>query len=443
MHNSKFHLVISLIITTLILMAFDVRAQAEESENKRCKTDEEIGSGATLFDECDWITGTNEVSVSDVTLTTLIQFRHAGADYIERWTGPGYFLERTYEWGLHDNGFEGFKGSCSFGPCYFSKWGWIHREFWSYFRGTLLAENVGTWLYEELFNGVVQQSKTFYMRGLDLTAQSGAGQIGLVDQSLANPLVLKLESFEGIGIEDEVIGWSIAGPKGAKRAAVYGIGSGSETNANGIDQATIHLGTKPGEYVVTLNNRRITTDAQPTFTFTAVDDIEDTNPEQEHPDFEEGVGYNQAQQCDTVGNPIGLSIGNKFQRETDLESSGISPIEFIRYHNSLGHLSDSFANYWTHTYDRRVEIPVDPRTDPVKVTRPDGKKINFRWNGGSYEAYPGIYSALEQTANGWRYTDEDLTVENFDVDGVLPDASVISTRKLSTSKFSTVSSSSV
>ena len=430
MQNSKFHLVISLIITTLILMAFDVKAQVEESENKRCRTEEEIGSGATLFDQCDWITGTNEASVSDVTLTTLIQFRHAGADYIERWTGPGYFLERTYEWGIHENGFEGFKGPCSSGVCYWSKWDWIHREFWSYFRGTLLVKHVGTWLYEELFNGVVQQSKTFHMRGLDLTAQSGASQVGIVDQNLANPLVLELESFEGIGIEDEVIGWSITGPKGAKKAAVYGIGSGSETNTNGVDQATIHLGTKPGEYVVTLNNRRMVD--QPTFTFTAIDSIEDTNPEQEHPDFEEGVGLNQAQQCDTVGNPIGLSIGNKFQREADLEPTGVSPIEFIRYHNSLGHVSDSFINYWTHTYDRYVEIPLDPRIDPVKVTRPDGKKINFTWNGSSYEAYPGIYSVLELTTNGWRYTDEDLTVENFDADGFLVDITDVSGRTQTT-----------
>ena len=426
MRNSIFHFVISFIITALILTPFDVQAQVAESENKRCRTDEEIGSGSNLFNECDWITGANEASVSDVTLTTLIEFRHAGADYIERWTGPGYFVERTYEWGLHENGFEGFKGPCSSGTCYWSKWGWVHREFWSYFRGTLLAKNVGTWLYEELFNGVVQQSRTFNVRGLNLSAQSGANQMGIVDQNLSNPLVLELESFEGIGIEDEVIGWSIAGPKGAKRAAVYGIGSGSETNAIGVDQATIHLGTKPGDYVVTLNNRRMVD--QPTFTFTAIDSIEDTNPEQEHPEFEEGVGLNQAQQCDTVGNPIGLSIGNKFQREVDLESTGVSPIEFIRYHNSLGHVSDSFINYWTHTYDRNVEIPVDPRTDPVKVARPDGKKINFTWDGSSYQAYPGIRSALEQTADGWRYTDENLTIENFDADGFLADITDISGR---------------
>jgi YD repeat-containing protein len=129
-----------------------------------------------------------------------------------------------------------------------------------------------------------------------------------------------------------------------------------------------------------------------------------------------------------VGNPIAVSLGNKFQREVDFESSGISPIEFVRFHNSLGFLSRSFGNYWTHSYDRYVEVPNDPRGDPVKVVRPDGKKINFFWNGSGYEAYAGVHARLEQTANGWRFTREDLTVENFDADGLLLDITDLSGR---------------
>ena len=129
-------------------------------------------------------------------------------------------------------------------------------------------------------------------------------------------------------------------------------------------------------------------------------DIEDTDPALEHPEFEEGVGENGVQQCDLVGNPVALSLGNKFQREPDLEAVGISPIEFVRYHNSLGFVSSSFANYWTHTYDRRVEIPTDPAFDTVKVVRPDGKKVNFTWDGAAYRAFPGIHSKLEQTPGG-------------------------------------------
>jgi RHS repeat-associated protein len=305
----------------------------------------------------------------------------------------------------------------------------VQQEHWDYFVGTLLTEDVGTWTYSELRDGEVFQSRTFAVRGLSLTALSGANQIGLIDAEIPQPLVLKLESFEGTGIEDEVIGWSMAGPKGAKRAAVTGIGSGSETDGDGIDQAFIRLGSKPGTYTVTLNNRRITPESQPSFTFTAIDDIEDTDPAEEHPDFEEGVGENRAQQCDSVGNPIGLSLGNKFQREVDLPAAGISPIEFVRYHNSLGFISRSFANYWTHSYDRYVEVPDDPQVEPVKVVRPDGKKINFFWNGGGYTPFAGVHSVLERTAQGWRFTDEELTTENFDGDGLLVDITDLSGRQ--------------
>jgi hypothetical protein len=87
-----------------------------------------------------------------------------------------------------------------------------------------------------------------------------------------------------MGIEGEAIGWSIDGPKGAKGAAVYGIGGSSQTDKNGIDEATIQLGSKAGIYTVTLNNRRVTEASQPSFTFTAIDDIEDTDPAEEHPE---------------------------------------------------------------------------------------------------------------------------------------------------------------
>jgi YD repeat-containing protein len=126
-------------------------------------------------------------------------------------------------------------------------------------------------------------------------------------------------------------------------------------------------------------------------------------------------------------------LGNKFQREVDLEASGLSPIEFVRYHNSLGFLSASFGNYWTHSYDRYVELPDDPNLDPVKVVRPDGKKINFFWNGSAYEPHAGVYAGLERTSSGWRFTDEDLTTENFDGDGRLVDIVDLAGRRQSTS----------
>lgn len=380
---------------------------------KRCLTRDQLNI-EPIFSACPPLV--DQASVSDNSFVARLDIHGGPSRYTMRWLGQDYFNEDVFTYNEATGLYDGF---CATRACSIAPGGWVQMEHWDYFVGTLLAENVGMWTYEELHDGEVFQSRTFDVRELKLSAVSGTDQLGIVGQNTPNPLVLKLESFEGEGIQNEVIGWSIDGPRGAKGAAVYGIGSGSETDANGVDAATIHLGSKPGNYVVRLTNRRVTADSEPIFAFTAIDDIADTNPAQDHPDVEEGVGENRSQQCDSVGNPVTLSVGNKFQREVDLESAGISPLEFIRYHNSMGFVSNSFANYWTHTFDRHVEIPADTLVDPVRVIRPDGRKINFAWNGSSYQAFPGIRSTLEQTAVGWRFTNENLTVENFDADGRL------------------------
>jgi hypothetical protein len=163
--------------------------------------------------------------------------------YSIRWQGPDYFEQQDY---TYDPATGAYEGICGTRACSLYPPAWVQQEHWQYFVGTLLAKDAGTWTYSESRNGVEFQSRTFEVRELGLKALSGANQMGLVGTEIPRPLVLKLESFEGTGIGDEVIGWSIAGPKGAKQAAVYGIGSGSETDPEGIDRATIRLGTRPG-----------------------------------------------------------------------------------------------------------------------------------------------------------------------------------------------------
>ncbi len=284
------------VLLCLSVMFFDVMAQVGGSQIRRCRTADEIdGSHWDPFVSCPAITGTNEASVSDETFTTILEFNGTGADYIERWTAQGFDpVERVYAW----NGAQ-WKGPCGtgYGDCFYSPLEWMTREYWDITRGTLSTENIGTWLYEELWAGEIIESLTFEVRELKLSALSGADQVGIVDQNLPRSLVLKLESFEDTGIEDETISWSISGPKGAKNAAVTGL---SKTNQDGVTQATIHLGTKAGVYEVTLNNHWMLT--QPRFSFEAIVDIEDTNPQARHPAVEEGVGENP-EQCDFAGNP--------------------------------------------------------------------------------------------------------------------------------------------
>ena len=396
----------------LILLSVSPAALADP-ENKRCLTREQLDI-EPVFSACPSLV--DEASVSDSSFIAKLYINGGPSRYTMRWRGQNYYNEDVFTYNEATGLYDGFCATraCSIGPG-----GWVQMEHWDYFVGTLLAEHAGTWTYEELHDDQVFQSRTFEVKELSLEALSGTNQMGVVGQSLPFPLVLKLSSFEGIGIEDEVIGWSMDGPRGAKGAAVYGIGSGSETDAGGVDSATVRLGSKPGAYTVTLNNRRVTAASQPSLTFTAIEDIEDLAPDQDHPDVEEGVGENRGQQCDYVGNPVALSTGNKFQREIDLESNGLSPIEFVRYHNSLGFVSKSFVNYWTHSYDRYIEFPEDSHAQAVKVIRPDGKKIRFDWNGGGFAAQPGVHATLEELSGGWRFVDEDNTTERFDTSGLL------------------------
>ena len=54
-----------------------------------------------------------------------------------------------------------YDGFCATRACSIPPGGWVQMEHWDYFVGTLLAENIGTWIYEELRDDVVFQARTF------------------------------------------------------------------------------------------------------------------------------------------------------------------------------------------------------------------------------------------------------------------------------------------
>jgi RHS repeat-associated protein len=370
------------------------------------------------------IQDSNIASISDVTITNVIEFFRTGSDITERWTGQGIDpIERVYTWGV--GGASQWTGPCAngFGTCTY--WpGWTMTKEFRGPREAFTTDNLGAWSYQMLYDDQVVYSVNWQYVEPILSAESTGSRIGIVNQDVTAPFTFRLATFEDAPddphpVAGEVVNGTITGPNESQGEAVYGLGSGSVTDSNGMDAATIHLGSKPGTYTLKLNTRWMI--SQPTFDFFAIDNIDDLNPEQEHPDTEQGVGLSSDQACDVAGNPVTLSIGNKFQREVDIERSGLSLVEFVRYHNSLGFVSQSFSNYWTHTYDRFVEIPLDPLTEPVKVIRPDGKKFNFTWNGSGYESSPGMYVSLEQVGGGWRFIDEEMIIENFDADGFLID----------------------
>ncbi|NND55772.1 MAG: RHS repeat protein [Xanthomonadales bacterium] len=436
--KQPFSLSITLILILFTLIWHDYvmayTPYVDGSQVRRCRTLDEIDDGpvADPFHNCPLVEATDPpaASLSDVTITTELDFWITYEDMLERWTIPGREpIERLYEWGV--NGYYQWFGPCVSGSgyCYFNVGDVWFREFFESRRSPLTTESLGTWKVEEVIRGGHGEEMTFEMKELVLTEEYGGSRIGIVNQDVAAPFRFRLATFEDTPeqpypVAGESVTGTLTGPRRAKNAAVYGIGPGSKTDANGNDEAIIHLGSKPGTYTLKLSTRWMET--QPEFDFFAIDDIDDLDPEQEHPDVEEGVGEEEGRACGRVGNPISLAIGNKFQREIDMPQSGLSPIRFTRFHNSLGFVSESFRNYWTHSYDRRVEIPANPAIDPVKVIRPDGRKISFSWNGAEFEPSPGIRARLEQTAGGWQFTDGNMTVEQFDIDGYL--AEIVSPR---------------
>lgn len=138
-----------------------------------------------------------------------------------------------------------------------------------------------------------------------------------------------------------------------------------------------------------------------------------------------------------VGNPINLTNGNKFQRESDYVGSGPFPLEYVRHFNSRAE--------WTSFYDLtllpsftslKYECVVYPDTslldcgwsatgeiviDLVDVKYPDGRVERFKkYNGASnWSNDPDLASTLVDTAGGFELTTADDEIVSFDSSGQL------------------------
>jgi hypothetical protein len=76
----------------------------------------------------------------------------------------------------------------------------------------------------------------------------------------------------------------------------------------------------------------------------------------------------------TVGNPIHLITGNKYQRETDLPIHPSAPdIEILRHYNALDRRSSMLGQGWALSYDTRL-FHAGGRWQIVQA---DGSRIDF------------------------------------------------------------------
>lgn len=113
------------------------------------------------------------------------------------------------------------------------------------------------------------------------------------------------------------------------------------------------------------------------------------------------------------GNPINVAIGNKYQRENDIEP--VAGLAFYRHYNSHAATADGhIGKQWTHNYDLRLRYLVDSLgAKSVVLVRPDGNRVVFSYVSGQWRADADVYAKIVQhndtsgTINGWTYTPRD------------------------------------
>jgi YD repeat-containing protein len=127
----------------------------------------------------------------------------------------------------------------------------------------------------------------------------------------------------------------------------------------------------------------------------------------------------------TVGNPIDPATGVKFQKERDYTGADPMPLQFERFYNSFGAgRGAALGSAWHHTFDRSLTvvslIGSGQSLLTVRVNRPDGQVLAFQNSSGTWQTDGDTSTTLTGNAtSGYTYTDDNDTVEAYDVDGRL------------------------
>ena len=136
------------------------------------------------------------------------------------------------------------------------------------------------------------------------------------------------------------------------------------------------------------------------------------------PDVPKNLGSNQ---CASVGNPVNVGIGNKFQLETDFRSNQWPEFAFRRYYNSGLRGKSSLRRGWRHSFSGKITVHWS--TNSAVVFRPDGKSYYFFRSAGVWTPDADIKGRLEQLVDtagvftGWKFTTADDVAETYNRDG--------------------------
>lgn len=174
---------------------------------------------------------------------------------------------------------------------------------------------------------------------------------------------------------------------------------------------------KPGKVVVSTyaNNRAET----------GIEDVDQANFKVDYPDISSDIEYPEKNMGDPeivpscnipssfIGNPINLSVGNKFQREVDIQGIGTYPLSFIRTYNSLDAT-------WRNNYSTEVHVVTYPNHAPIiKFIHSDGREIRFYESNGLITAGSSELGKLKKISSGYEYTSPFHEIYDFDSSGRL------------------------
>jgi len=114
------------------------------------------------------------------------------------------------------------------------------------------------------------------------------------------------------------------------------------------------------------------------------------------------------------GDPVNPATGNMYMQVTDYETAGQNKLSVIRYYNSLGANSSSFATtlgpVWRTNFDRYLRIN---SASAVTAERADGRTVNFTYNGTAWTTDSDVDIALANSGTSWTLTDHDDTKETY------------------------------
>lgn len=110
-----------------------------------------------------------------------------------------------------------------------------------------------------------------------------------------------------------------------------------------------------------------------------------------------------------AGNPINIAVGNKFQAETDYQSTSAPALRFSRAYNSLDGL-------WRHNFSTRLRIS----NTNISLVMSNGQEYFFIRNGLlQVTAEPTIPGVLISADKGWLYIAENNDRFTFNENGRL------------------------